>query len=493
MKQKSKKVCIVGSGIAGLACAARLAAKGYAVACFEANSYYGGKLTSFEKDGFRFDAGPSLFTMPQLVDDVFVAANKNPRTYFNYKQKEVACNYFFSDGLLLTGYADITKFAHEIENKLGVNKNVIINYFNKSKMKYQRVGNLFMTHSLHKLSTWLSSKVLVALSHIYSFDLLNTMNGVNVRELKNDKLIQLFNRYATYNGSNPYSAPGLLTLIPHLEHGIGTFIPEGGMQQIPESLYKLCIDLGVTFHFNSPVDKIILNGSRASGVISKQQHFDFDMVVCNSDIANAYKKLIPELKKSKTIATQERSSSALIFYWGINKRFSQLDLHNILFSSNYKEEFDCMFAKQEVYQDPTVYINISSKEITGDAPVGAENWFVMINMPANKGYYTDEVQRKARAFIIKKINTLLSTDIEKYIIVEDVLTPVSIESKTGSLHGSLYGTASNTKMSAFSRHANFSTEVNNLFFCGGSVHPGGGIPLCLNSAKIVSELIADVN
>jgi phytoene dehydrogenase-like protein len=191
------------------------------------------------------------------------------------------------------------------------------------------------------------------------------------------------------------------------------------------------------------------------------------------------------------ILVQEKSSSALIFYWGINKQFAELDLHNILFTENYQEEFDHIFNKKTIYNDPTIYVNITSKYKPDDAPAGCENWFLMINTPNNQGQNWDALIFEARKNIISKLNRLLKTDIEKYIVTENILDPRSIESKTSSHLGALYGNASNNRYAAFLRHKNFSSNIKGLYFCGGSVHPGGGIPLCLNSAKIAAGLIKD--
>ena len=195
-----------------------------------------------------------------------------------------------------------------------------------------------------------------------------------------------------------------------------------------------------------------------------------------------HKSILAKPKKN------ERSSSAIIFYWGINGVFNQLQLHNILFSNNYKEEFNAI-KNGGVSDDPTVYINITSKKILSDAPNGKENWFVMINTPHNSGQFTKEYLSIIRKKIIKKINRMLAIDVEKLIAFEEVVDPSVIEKETLSFSGALYGTSSNTKSAAFFRHPNFSKKIQGLYFCGGSVHPGGGIPLALSSAKIVDGLI----
>jgi phytoene dehydrogenase-like protein len=205
------------------------------------------------------------------------------------------------------------------------------------------------------------------------------------------------------------------------------------------------------------------------------------------DIYFTYHKLLPKIKKPKRTLSQERSSSAIIFYWGIKKEFPELDLHNILFTENYKEEFDAIFEQKNLCEDPTVYINISSKLAKEDAPEGSENWFVMVNAPSNSGQDWDELIINTRKNIIRKINKQFNINLEDLIENEEILDPRTIESKTFSYQGSLYGTSSNSKFAAFLRHPNFKKKVKGLYFVGGSVHPGGGIPLCLMSAKIATN------
>ena len=207
------------------------------------------------------------------------------------------------------------------------------------------------------------------------------------------------------------------------------------------------------------------------------------------DINLTYERLLPNIKKPHYLKTYEPSSSAIVFYWNINNTFKEIDLHNIIFSNNDTKEFDSIFNKKTVYKDPTIYICPTSKVVKNDAPKNCENWFILINSPYDSGQNWDEIKDTLRRNIIRKINKTLNIKIEKHIITEEVFTPKDIEIKTLSQYGSLYGSSSNSLMSAFLRHPNFSRKIKNLYFCGGSVHPGGGIPLCLNSAKIVSELI----
>ena len=484
-----KKAIIIGSGVGGLATALRLKAQGLDVVVFENNSYPGGKLSSFNLGQYRFDAGPSLLTMPHYIDELFELFNENPKDYFNYKRKDISCKYFWEDKTVLNAYSDKNKFINEINKVLKVDKNIVTKYLLKAKKKYDLTKNIFLEQSLHKIKTYLSSDLIKGIFNLYIFQINKTLDTVNQDELKEPHLVQLFNRFATYNGSSPFKTPGMMTLIQHLEQEYGTFVSEKGMINIPKSIFDLAKRNGVKFEFNKLVNEIVVKNNKVVGVKVNNTVIKSDFVVSNMDIVPTYKKLLKKSYQPKKVLNQERSSSALIFYWGIKKTFKNLELHNIFFSNNYKKEFDSIFELGTISDDPTVYINITSKDVVSDAPKESENWFVMINSPNDTGQDWNEIIKTVRKNTINKINRTLNIDIESFIEFEKVFSPKTIEKNTQSYLGSLYGSSSNNKMSAFLRHPNFSKHIQNLYFCGGSVHPGGGIPLCLLSAKIVSELI----
>jgi phytoene desaturase len=483
------KAIVIGSGIAGIASSIRLAVKGYDVEVYEKNNYAGGKLTSFEQDGFRFDAGPSLFTMPQYVDELFKLANKNPKDYFEYQKLEEVCRYFWDDDTKLTAFADVDRFADEIVKNTNSDKEEIYQYLEKSKRIYEITHRVFLENSLHLLKTYTNLNTAKSMLQFGQIDAFRTMAKANESFFSDEKMQQYANRFATYNGSNPYQAPATLNVIPHLEQIFGAYFPKGGMHSITKSLIKLAEDLGVKFQYNKEVEQIKTNNKEVIGVKVNGETITADLVVSNMDVYFTYKKLLKDEQQPQKILKQERSSSALIFYWGIKKTFSSLGLHNIFFTSNYQEEFKHLFQSKTIYQDPTVYINISSKYQNDDAPEGCENWFTMINVPNNIGQNWEQFKTEARANILKKLSQNFNEDIASLIVTEQVLDPVTIEEKTSSYRGSLYGTSSNNQFAAFLRHANFSKKLKNLYFVGGSVHPGGGIPLALLSAKIVAEMI----
>ncbi len=480
---------IIGAGIAGIATALRLRAAGMDVTVFEANDYPGGKLHAFELGGYRFDAGPSLFTMPALVTELFGLFEERPESFFQYYRKETVCNYFWEDGARFTVNADREVFVKQAAAKFGIDAASLLAYLKNGQRKYDLTAPLFLEKSLHKIGTYLSVDTLKAMAQMSKMDIGVSLDSLNEAAIGEPHLVQLFNRYATYNGSSPYRTPGIMSMIPHLELHLGTYFPKGGMHRITTSLYELALRQGIRFNFGQKVERILVKNRQAIGVQTADNQYFAEVVVSNMDIFSTYKKLLSEQPHPERTLRQERSSSAVIFYWGIRGAFPELDLHNILFSGDYRTEFAHLFEHKTLFNDPTVYLNITSKEAPGDAPPGCENWFVMINTPGDYGQDWAALVAQARHDILAKVNRLLGADLAPLIEVEDVLTPPLIEQRTSSYRGALYGAASNSKFAAFLRHPNFSSKIKQLYCCGGSVHPGGGIPLCLLSAKITAGLI----
>lgn len=497
------KVGIIGSGIAGLASAIRMAVRGYEVHVFEANGYPGGKLCEIQVGDYRFDAGPSLFTMPEYFEDLFALAGKKFTDYCPYRRLDTITHYFYSDGTRFKTFADMEQSAQEMQDKLGINKETVSAHLNRSKKIFELTSDTFLHRSIHTFQNISALDLLRLGTQIGALDLFSTMHETNEKKLKNEKAVQYFDRFATYNGSNPYEAPGTLNIIPHLEHHIGAYLPEGGMVAISRSCWQLAVELGVHFHFNTRVNEIVVEKNKVAGIrynkverinnrhidTSPAEFMPVDLVISNMDVAYTYRQLMPNQKHPEKTLNQPRALSAMVFYLGIRKEFPELGLHNIFFSKNYKEEFDAFFQRQTMNDDLTVYVNISSKYVKSDAPEGCENWFVMVNTPPHNGQDWDSLIAATRKNVLKKLSISLGHDIESLIEAEDILEPRIIETRNLSWQGSLYGNSSNNRFAAFLRHANFSNTVKGVYFCGGSVHPGGGIPLCVLSAKIVDELI----
>jgi phytoene desaturase len=487
----NKKCCVIGAGLGGLSAAIEIALQGIDVDLFEQNESAGGKAGSISLNGFRFDTGPSLLTMPFVLESIFNDARKDIKKYLTIRPLEKHCIYFFPDGISVTAYSDIDKFSDEISKSTKDGKGRLVSYLNYCRTIYNLTADIFLFNDFHDFNTFKKYASLKTLVNIRKIDSLRSMHKANASFFQDVKTIQLFDRYATYNGSNPYKAPATLNIIPHVEYNMGSFIAMQGIYSVTEALCKLAMEVGVKIHTKQHVESILHKDGKIKGISLSAEKLSYDLVVSNVDASVTYNKLLNDTtsKNAKRYNRLEPSSSALVFYWGMNYK-SNLGVHNIIFSSDYKKEFNEIFSGNICPEDPTIYIYISSKFRNDDAPSGMENWFVMINAPYDKNQDWSVETDKSMERIIKKIGKTLGSDIKSKIRCESILTPPEIERRTSSSRGSLYGISSNSRSAAFLRQSNRSKQHRGLYFCGGSVHPGGGIPLVLLSGKLTAAAIA---
>jgi len=486
-----KKAIVIGSGVAGLAIAIRLAKSNYEVSLFEKENHVGGKVSWIEQANFKWGLGASLLTFPEFIDELFQLCDKDPKQYYTYHALNPITKYFFTDDTIINAYADKKLFAQEIENNTHDKAKTVLEYLEKIEHLYTRTASTFLYRSLHRIKTYLTQNAIrVFTTSPFKLGIFSSIHKKNATTFRDKNTIQLFDRYATYNGSNPFKAPAILNVIAHPEFNEGAYMLHDGMPSLTQNMEKLAKEMGVSIHLNSKVNRILVEKNKAIGISTTTANHYADVVVSNMDIQFTYTQLLPNIKSPKRYLQQEKSTSALIFYWGLNKTFSDLDVHNILFSDDYTKEFECI-NKSTIYEAPTIYIFISSKINPSHAIPNGENWFVLINVPHHNGQEWNAIVEKFRPIIIHKINQKLKQDIQPHIVTEYINHPQTIALQTFSYLGALYGNSSNKMMSSFLRHPNFSSKVKNLYFCGGSVHPGGGVPISLLSAKITHELIQE--
>ena len=483
------KVGIIGSGIGALASAIELRKLGLTVEVFEANSVIGGKIVEQHLGGYRFDMGPSVFTEPHLLQKLLQSLD--PTQDFKFHRLEESCRYFFNDGVKLIIPVGKENVAQVISDTLHEEPSQTKHYLNRMEANYKAIYPVFIEVSLHRFRHLFSKHLWKAIARLFKYGLHQSMNKQNQSFFKNPKTVQIFDRMATYNGSSPYLAPAMLNIISQLEFNEGPAMPIGGMVQITRRAHQLAAQHGVRFHTNERVTAIQYRNNRIVGLHTENGTYNFDVIVSNMDIHYTYEKLLPYLKAPRFLLQQEKSSSAVVFYWGVNRTFNELGVHNIFFAADYKAEFKAIFETKTLHPDPTVYIHISSKVEKTDAPNGKENWFVMVNAPINVGQDWDLEIQLLRKQILKKLSKALQIDIEPLIEIEQINEPRLIDERYSGKQGSIYGNASNNAFAAFLRHPNFSKQIKGLYFAGVTVHPGGGIPLAINSAKIVARCVKE--
>lgn len=485
---KEKRTAIIGAGLGGLSAAIHLANAGYSVDVFEKNAFPGGKAGCLNDSGFRFDTGPSLLTMPFVLEEIFSSSKENIKDYLHIEPLDVICRYFYSDKTIIKAYRDREKFAEELNIRTGESADSIFRYLDYCKSIYELTADLFIFSNFQSITNFINKKALKAILNLKKIDPFRSMDS-SIRSYFNDsRVVQLFNRYATYNGSNPYTAPATLNIIPHVEYNLGGFVVKEGMYAVPKALEKIAAKKGVRFFYNSNVENIETEGLNVYSISTGGKKHHYPIIISNADVNYTYKTLL----NSRELINDEESysSSAIIFYWGVKGIHTQLDIHNILFSKDYRKEFDDIFSLGKIPDDPTVYIYISAKFNERDALKGYENWFVMINTPPLK-HNNESLQIKIdllRWRIIEKIKTYTGVNLNNKIVYEKYAGPAEIEKMTNSTGGSIYGISSNSRSSAFLRHKN-NSKIKGLYFAGGTVHPGGGIPLVLLSGKLAAESV----
>ncbi len=484
-----QRVAVIGGGVAGLAAAARLAAQGYRVDLLEAASEPGGKMRDYQAEGFRFDGGPSLFTLPEVMEQLFADCGKKMSDYVTYDRLELVTRYFYPDGTQVNAWSSPERLASELEQKIGEPAAQVLAFLKRAAYMYRITASVFIERSLHDWRNLLRLSTFLRLFAIPRLGIFTSMYHFQKRWLRHERSLQLFGRFATYNGSDPYRAPGTLSMIAHVEQERGAFYPHGGMVALRDALHQLAIDLGVHIRVNTRADRFWIHEKRLKGLLLGEEREVYPIVVCANDILQVQRQQMPRKYSLKRFLSQELSTSAVVFHWAVRGSFPQLDLHNVFFSTHYRREFQHL-QRGEIDFDPTWYVYISSKKNPADAPSGFENWFVMANVPAQRDLPWEALVERLREEAFDRLSKALGIDLKSLVNEQRVITPLEMERATGAVGGALYGPASNSRWSAFLRQANRDQRIKGLFYCGGTVHPGGGIPLCLHSAAITADLVA---
>lgn len=484
------RVAVIGAGLGGLASAIHLAARGHDVVLFERNETPGGKAGRFEKQGYSFDTGPSLVTMPEVLDELFAVAGKNRESALPMTRLDPQCRYFFNDGASFDIADDRARTVAAID-AFSPGEGVRFEKALKlAKKLYDTSGPAYLDQPFEGFASFmlrLGSKGIGMLPAIRA----GTLENASKMLLRDERVRWFMQRFATYAGGGPRQSPAALAMVMHVEHAGGAYYPQGGIYAISEALSELARGLSVQMRFGESIERLIVEGGKVVGVEASGAE-RFDAVIANADpVTVATRMLSPEESNAaglSALAQAELGMSGIVLMLGVRGPLPQMSHHNVLFPARYEDEFSDVFDKERAPEEPTVYLCIPSRTDATRAPEGCESVFCMINAPATSGRADWEGQRAQLAERIKTRMERLIPDLKSRIEMEELIDPDHFAKRYLAPGGSIYGVTSHGRMSPFHRPLARVERLPGLYFAGGGTHPGGGIPLVLRSGRFAVEL-----
>lgn len=489
---RSQRIAVVGGGIGGLVAAIQLAAKGHHVDLFEQDDRVGGKLNRVILDGSTFETGPTLLTMPFVLDEVFSGVGASREDYLTLLKVDPACQYRWTDGSRLDLPFAPEDVVTAIETFSPGQGAIARAYLDHARRVYELTKDIFIFGEFDGLAELLKLRNLPLLPSLPLLRPFSTLHAHNASMFTDQRLVQLFDRFATYNGSSPYRAPATLMVIPWVEIGYGAWYPQGGMHAVADALARLASELGVGIHLQTKVRRIHVENGRAGGVeLDGGILHRADHVISNADVAVTRRALLG----MDIPLPGDPSCSGLVLQISTDRAERGLAQHTILFSDDYRSEFEAVEHSAHPHPEATIYI---SRSFHADATLAAdnrENWFVLVNAPARgSGSHSQDTtpsvwHDRAEEHAQNVLRRMERFGLRPQIHAINIRTPDTMAHQWSTDRGSLYGASSNTPWSAFLRPRQRSREVKNLWYVGGSAHPGGGIPLVAISGMIAAKLI----
>lgn len=494
MSKSKKTVVVVGGGLGGLSVAISLAQNGYSVSLYEKNKHLGGKLNRLEQEGFGFDLGPSILTMPHIFERIFKRSNREMSDYISAYRLEHEWRSFFTDGTTIDLYGDLEKMAQENMNLSAKDMREYQEFLHYAKKIYDVTEEGYLGKGLD--STMDVFRQHGFIESLRGFDYFSTMYDAIKKRVSNPNLRTMLSYFIKYVGSSPYDAPAVLNMMIYMQHAQGVWYVPGGMHGIASGMVKLGKELGVSFHTGEEVKRLHRDGDKriAAAELADGKKVTADYFISNMEVIPAYEKLLEEEPKyiEKLEKKFEPSSSGLVLHLGVNKLYPQLAHHNFFFSDNLKEQMDQVFHRYELPQDPTIYLVNTNKTDPKQAPKGHENIKILPHIPYLQDQpFTEEDYMALRERVLIKLENMGLEGLRQHIVTEDMWTPHDIERTYYSHRGSIYGTVSSKKKNHGFKNAKHSELYDNLYFVGGTVNPGGGMPMVTLSGQQVSEMILE--
>ncbi|MCB8822984.1 phytoene desaturase family protein [Microvirga rosea] len=489
-------VGVIGGGLGGLAAACVSAARGHRVTLYDKNEWLGGKAAILQQDGFRFDMGPTILTVPRVLERIFGEAGRKLSAYLELVRLDPQWRCFFDDGSRIDLVEDIGTMADTMD-RFAPGKGAGSGY-----RKFQNIAE-----NLHKISDrfffWKPVEDLfdtidlranmnpATLRDVLSLRMGSTVAGTIRSKVKDERLAQMLDHFTQYVGSSPYGSPAVLCAIAHMQAAEGVWYPIGGTRAVADALIKLAEELGVVIRPSTDVRELLIEAGAVKGIVTANgKATSFDSVISNMDSIRTYRELIGgKVGDHYTKKDFEPACSGVVLYLGLRKRYDHLLHHDFVFSQDPEIEFDYIYRQGEPAPDPTCYIAAPSVTDPSVAPDGGEALYVLVHTPYLRPHHDwSKMFPHYRQVILDKLKrTAGMRDLEDRIVMERHLTPQDIHDRYKVLNGAIYGLASHGKFMGAFKPGNRSRQVRGLYLAGGAAHPGPGMPMVMMSGWIAAD------
>ncbi len=492
---ENRSIIIIGAGVGGIATSISLAKKGYQVRIFEKNAHPGGRCGHFIRDGHRFDIGATLVLMPSVYRNVFNYLGLDFDKSIKLTPLEDIYTVYFSENRKIAFTQDESRMKEQVEAFEPGSFKAYQSYINTGYAYYRIAMTKLLGKNYYKITEFINFTNLFRMIRLKAY----IRHSRYVRRFfKDPDLQKAFSFQNIYVGQSPYQAPAFFSMLPAAELTEGTMYPEGGIYGIVERLMKEAKDQGVRFHFNKTVEEVVIENKLIRGIkLSDGTTEEADIVIVNADLPNAYRNILHDKRKAKQLDKKKYSCSAFVFHWGLDKNYNKLGHHSIFLSDDYKSNLKKIFRDKALAPNPSFYVHAPARTDETVAPPGMDSLSVIVPVGHISRKHTqawDELRAMAKESVINRLKDFGLQDIEGHIKFEVCYTPLTWENSYRVEKGGVFGSLSHSMLQmGYFRPGNRHRKYKNLYFVGGSTHPGNGVPLVLLSAKLTSERILREN
>lgn len=484
-------IIVIGAGIGGIAAAGRLARQGFHVTVLEKNGKPGGRCNQIVRDGHRFDLGPTLFLMPEVWEETFAALGERLDDHLVLRRIDPTYKVHFEDGTQIALTSNLGQMQAQLE---AIEKNAFpgfLSYMAEGAKHYKTSLEKFVGRNFYNILQYFSPANLPLLFKLKALQKHYANTG---RYFKDERLRAAFTFQNMYLGLSPYDAPATYSLLQYTELAEGVWYPMGGMYAAIQALVQIAEGLGVEFIYNAPVREIRIDENKVKGVLLEDgRQFEAELFIGNADLPYVYRELLPDDRKARQLDEKRYTCSTIMFYWGLDRSYPQIDHHNVFLGGDYRASFDRIFQEHTLPDRPSFYVHAPSRTDPSAAPSGGETLYVLVPVghldeknPQNWNALVDQ----ARETVLNRLEREMGIpDLREHIKFEIQFTPQTWKEQFNLAKGAAFGLSHNFTQVGYLRPHNRHERYRNLYFTGASTHPGTGLPIVLLSARLTTERI----